>query len=124
MNELLKLIWVLLSAFALMGVIAMIPLDKYQEVYLDELHRIKTEPQRRMEATLRYIEAIENGEEDISNGILSTPPKKYYPAPIPRIKKAENNTTETTSHNQNKYEKPLYIRDKNNPNILHKYTEN
>ena len=78
MQNALKYIWITLTIFTLMGLISLIPFDKYQSMYLKEYHRIKSEPQRRVDATYRYIEAIENGLEDISNGILSEPPKKYY----------------------------------------------
>ena len=112
MHNALKYIWITLTIFTLMGLISLIPFDKYQSMYLKEYHRIKLEPQRRVDATYRYIEAIENGLEDISNGILSEPPKKYYTdietkkAPQPPIKK---------------YQKPLYVRDKHNPNIWYRY---
>ena len=112
MHNALKYIWITLTIFTLMGLISLIPFDKYQSMYLKEYHRIKSEPQRRVDATYRYIEAIENGLEDISNGILSEPPKKYYTnietkkAPQPPVKK---------------YQKPLYVRDKHNPNIWYRY---
>ena len=112
MHNALKYIWITLTIFTLMGLISLIPFDKYQSMYLKEYHRIKSEPQRRVDATYRYIEAIENGLEDISNGILSEPQKKYYTnietkkAPQPPVKK---------------YQKPLYVRDKHNPNIWYRY---
>ena len=112
MHNALKYIWITLTIFTLMGLISLIPFDKYQSMYLKEYHRIKSEPQRRVDATYRYIEAIENGLEDISNRILSEPPKKYYTnietkkAPQPPVKK---------------YQKPLYVRDKHNPNIWYRY---
>ena len=112
MHNALKYIWITLTIFTLMGLISLIPFDKYQSMYLKEYHRIKSEPQRRVDATYRYIEAIENGLEYISNGILSEPPKKYYTnietkkAPQPPVKK---------------YQKPLYVRDKHNPNIWYRY---
>lgn len=75
MQNALKYIWITLTIFTLMGLISLIPFDKYQSMYLKEYHRIKSEPQRKVDATYRYIEAIENGLEDISNGILSEPRK-------------------------------------------------
>ena len=71
---------------------------------------------------MRHIEAIENGKEDISKGILYSPPKKYY-RPINRSKiyKVTRSYSKVSSESKsdNKYQKPLYVRDRNNPNILH-----
>ena len=112
MHNALKYIWITLTIFTLMGLISLIPFDKYQSMYLKEYHRIKSEPQRRVDATYRYIEAIENGLEDISNGILSEPPKKYY---------TNNETKKAPQPPVKKYQKPLYVRDKHNPNIWYRY---
>ena len=108
-----KRVWIFVAATALMGLIANIPYKKYQKFYIDEYHRIQSFPQRRIDATNKYIEDIENGLIDISKGILTSPPKEYYSdydinyskklSPIPL----------------KKYQKPLYMRDKNNPKILH-----
>ncbi|MDE6138476.1 MAG: hypothetical protein K2F57_03310 [Candidatus Gastranaerophilales bacterium] len=112
MHNALKYIWILLTVFTLMGLMSLIPFDKYQGMYLKEYHRIKSEPQRRVDATYRYIEAIENGFEDISGGILSEPPKKYY-TELPAEKIPQTPVE--------KYKKPLYVRDKHNPNIWYRY---
>lgn len=112
MHNALKYIWITLTIFTLMGLISLIPFDKYQSMYLKEYHRIKSEPQRRVDATYRYIEAIENGLEDISNGILSEPPKKYY---------TDIETKKAPQLPVKKYQKPLYVRDKHNPNIWYRY---
>lgn len=112
MHNALKYIWIILTIFTLMGLISLIPFDKYQSMYLKEYHRIKSEPQRRVDATYRYIEAIENGFEDISSGILSEPPKKYY---------TDIETKKAPQAPAKKYQKPLYVRDKYNPNIWYRY---
>ena len=93
----------------------MVPLDKYQANYLREYRKIKSVPQERIDATYRYIEAIENGEEDISNGILIEPPKKYYKKSYEKIDKSSQPTADK------KYQKPLYIRDRNNPSKIYPY---
>lgn len=117
MHDLLKGIWIVLWIFTLLGVLSLIPLDKYERIYVNELRRVKSEPQRRVDATYRYIEAVEEGNEDISNGIFSDPPAKYYDNydynnsakyPLEKVK-------------ENKYSRPLYIRDKYNPKILYPY---
>lgn len=115
MRDLIKSIWILLAVFSILGLLSLVPLDKYQYNYMKEFRRIKSEPQRRIDATYRYIEAIENGEEDISKGILIEPPAKYYD------KFVDSTSSTTKSEDVGKYQKPLYIRDKNNPNILYRY---
>ncbi len=114
MHGALKYIWMTLVVFTLMGLISLIPFDKYQRAYLKEYHRIKSEPQRRVDATYRYIEAIESGLEDISNGISSEPPKKYY---------LEAEFKNISEQKVEKYKKPVYVRDKHNPNIWYRYRE-
>lgn len=112
MQDMIKGIWVVLFVFSILGVLSMLPVDKYQKAYLKEFHRIKSEPQRRVEATYRYIEAIESGEE-ASSELSPEPPAKYY--------------TDVTQHHNiqppppEPYKEPLYVRDKHNPNILHPY---
>lgn len=108
-----KRVWIFVAATALMGLIANIPYKKYQKAYLDEFHKIHYAPQRRIDATNKYIEDIENGLVDISNGILTTPPPKYY---------SDFDTKyvhKVTPIPLKKYQKPLYVRDKSNPKILH-----
>ena len=116
MRETIKWIWIILFVIFVMGIISLLPYDKYQSSYIREIYRLRAIPQERVDATYRYIEAVENGLEDLSNGISTEPPKKYY-----------NKTS--FSHNRQavrpvkKYSKPLYIRDKKNPNIWYRYRE-
>lgn len=114
MHDLLKGIWLVLCIFTLLGVLSLIPMDKYEKKYMKELYRVKSEPQRRVDATYRYIEAVEDGVEDISGGILTYPPAKYY-ANYDDQNKPSNRPKEIN------YSRPLYIRDKYNPNILYPY---
>ncbi|MBQ8459289.1 hypothetical protein IJ541_04210 [bacterium] len=114
MPDIIKQIWILLFVISLMGLLSMLPVEKYQKAYLNELNRIKTEPQRRIEATYRYIEAIEDGLEPTENGILYDPPEKFY----------EQSNQISQKISPKKYQKPLYIRDKKNPKILHPYPGN
>ncbi len=117
MHDFLKGLWIVLWIFTLLGILSLVPVDRYGRDYMKELNRIKSEPQRRIDATYRYIEAVEDGLEDISGGISSEPPAKYYDNPYGR-----NNASRTKNVvKDNKYAHPLYIRDKNNPNILYPY---
>lgn len=77
------------------------------------LKRIQSEPQRRVDAIYRYIEAIENGE-DTSAYISSEPPRKYYA-------QEETGNTLNKARPEQRYKRPLYVRDKHNPRILHPY---
>lgn len=122
MENFIKYTWMILVASGFLCLIVNLPYDAWQNAYFDEINRIQTAPQVRIDATYRYLEAIENGKEDVTKGILSSPPKKYY-RPIPRSKIFRVNRSyariNTTNRPYKKYQKPLYIRDKNNPKILH-----
>lgn len=113
MHETLKWIWTLLFVIFIIGMISLLPYEKYQAVYFNELYRMRSIPQERIDATYRYIEAVENGWEDTANGILTEPPRKYYSDLTPE----QPNQSPRTGK---KYSKPLYVRDKNNPNIWHR----
>jgi hypothetical protein len=111
MDDLIKYIWFTMVAFTMFGLLTLVPVGRYQKAYLDELHRIKMEPQERVNATYKYVEAVESGVEDVSKGILGAPPKKYFEQSIA--------TTQSKTQKSKKYSRPLYIRDKNNPRILY-----
>ncbi|MCM1339875.1 MAG: hypothetical protein NC191_09415 [Muribaculaceae bacterium] len=116
MHETIKYTWLCLAFFTLCGLLAMIPYDKMQKAYMSEYYRIKYEPLRRIEATYKYIDEIENGSINVDNGIDFETYLKSISTPIP--------TQKTASKPVKKYQKPLYVRDKNNPNILHPYRKN
>jgi hypothetical protein len=113
MDRLIKSLWFLMFAFTVFGLLSLIPIDKMQKAYLTNLNRAKQEPQRRVDATYRYVEAVESGDEDISKGISSQPPAKYYKDDVNTYDKVNN-------ANNRKFLYPLYIRDKHNPKILYK----
>ncbi len=108
MHGLLKKVWVVLFFFMILGLLAMVPLDKYQKAYLDEYHRIKAKPQKRVDAAYTYVEYLENGGEPTST---LTAPEAYNKTFRPR----------RVIFNDPRKRKPVYIRDKNNPKILHPY---
>lgn len=111
-----------MALFSVLSFIAQMPVDRSRMVFssLEELQRYKSEPQRRVDATFRYIEAIENGEELGEGGFLSVPPAKYYDEYVPKYKLSSLKTDEKTCNKP--YQRPLYIRDKHNPKILYPYT--
>lgn len=46
------------------GLIAMIPIGKYQRKYMHTYHRIKAKPQEHINRTYEYVEKVENSEVD------------------------------------------------------------
>ncbi len=112
MREILKLIWTFLFVIFILGMLSLIPYQKYQTMYFNELYRMRSIPQQRVDATYRYIEAVENGWEDLANGILTEPPRKYY---------SEPDKVHQSPSPEKKYSKPLYVRDKKNPYVWHRY---
>jgi hypothetical protein len=110
MERLIKNLWIILLVFTVFGLLSLIPIGRIQKAYLTSLHNVKQKPQKRVNATYRYVEAIEMGVEDVSKGILGEPPAKYY----------KNVVVTDNKVNNDKYAYPLYIRDKHNPNILYR----
>jgi len=110
MREFIKNIWLLLFIIFVMGLFTFIPIGKYQSAYFYELNKLRTAPQKRIDATYKYIEAIENGYIDTSGGVTQ-PPREYY-----------EEKQEKQSNPDKPYSRPLYIRDKNNPRILHPFS--
>ncbi len=131
MENFIKYTWMFLVASGFLCLVVNLPYSAWQNAYIDELNRIQTAPQVKIDATYRYLEAIESGKEDISNGILQTPPKKYYRKipreQIRRVSRAyasldydmELPRRKPQTKVQKKYQKPLYRRDPKNPKILH-----
>ena len=132
MENLIKYVWITVAIMGSFAMIVGLPFDAWSNAYRNEVSRIQMIPLRRIDATNRYIEAIENGQEDISKGIKPNPPKKYYrDIPSKNVKRIgrlyiydytpqEPDEETEESRQAKKYQKPLYRRDKDNPNILHK----
>ncbi len=114
MRETLNIIWAVLFTIFIMGLLMLIPYKKYQTAYKTYIHKYRSMPQERVNATYKYVDAVENGLENTSNGILTEPPKKYYSVHFPKRQEISHNT-------DNKYATPLYIRDKHNPYLWHRY---
>lgn len=129
MEKFIKYAWIVIAVTGSFGMLVNLPYDIWEQAYMNEVHKIQLVPLRRIDATNRYIEAIESGQEDISKGIKSAPPKKYYrEIPYQNVKRVgrlyiyddypEHDIQEAPE--EKKYAKPLYRRDKDNPYILHK----
>lgn len=98
----LRKIWVILFAFMIFGLLAWVPVDKYQKSYMNKLHKEKAKPQKRINEAYKYVEKIEEGSID------STPQKEVRLKPKKQIHTGR---------------KPFFIRDKKNPNILYPYKD-
>lgn len=106
MEHFLRKIWVVLLAFTVFGILSWVPVDKYQKVYLDEFHRIKAKPQKRVDYAYKYVEYIEEGGDPNSRQSI-----------MPDFREKQ-----IARRNLNpRYRKPYYIRDKYNRNILRPY---
>lgn len=71
---------------------------------MKEFHKVKSAPQKRVDAAYTYVEKVESGEigETSEQNPLQVKKRIFIP--------------------QNpRHRKPIYIRDKNNPKILHPY---
>ena len=95
------------------GMILNAPIEKWQKAYIKFVMNYRNAPQKRIDDTYKYVENLENGEIDyqIEENTFS---KKA------QLNKMPPQTNHTRQNNNEKYVKPLYIRDKNNPRILHK----
>lgn len=111
MHDFVKHIWIILVISTAFSLIGYIMTSQFQPSFMRELNKIQSIPQQRIDATYRYIEAIESGEITPSDTLSSEPPKKYY---------KEQTRASSQSSLSAKYQKPLYVRDKRNPCILHK----
>lgn len=115
--DILKKFFIVLIAFTILGLISMIPLGKYKKAYMKKRQQYRSAPQIHVDATELYVEAVMDGEEDVSDGVKARAPRKYY---LPFLQ------DEATLENKKvvkirKYDKPLFVRDKNNPKILVPY---
>lgn len=90
-----------------------VPIEEYQRAYIDEITRIKSEPQRRIDEIYKYIEAIENGEIDAPEPVVVNNNRDNFK----NIEKVKNETSKTDKP----FQRPLYVRDDKDPNILHPY---
>ena len=118
-HDILKKFFLVLIAFTILGLISMIPMGKYQKAYNKQRLRYRNAPQEHVEATERYVDAIMDGEEDVSKGIKARAPRKYY---LPFFNK-DKNEVEHAKIKVRKYDKPLYVRDKSNPKVLRPYNK-
>lgn len=102
MMSFLKKMWVILFAFTIFGMLAWVPIDKYQKLYMNKLHQEKAKPQKRVDEAYKYVEKVEEG-------AIDTTPQETI-----QVKPKKDAQTGR---------KPFFVRDKNNPNILYPYKD-
>lgn len=119
MSDILKYLWIGTATFCVLALIASIPVAKYQTTFKGFLYKQKYAPQARLNAAQKYMDAYERGEiSDIYQFGYSPEFINYY--------HQELNTGFSPVKNGKdfpKYSRPLYLRDKNNPEILYPYSE-
>ncbi len=100
MNNILKWFLIALGIYIFLSAVTyFLPLEKYQNTYLNYIHAFKNKPQEHIDKQINYANRVHNGEIEYNQPI-------YTPKQVPE----QNFTTR----------KPYYRRDKNNPKILHK----
>ena len=112
-----KVFWVLI-AFTILGLISMIPFARYQKMYNDKRQQYRRSPQIHVDATELYVEAVMEGDEDTTDGVKTRAPRKYY---LPFLNNDNKTSEEKSTAKVRKYDKPLYVRDKDDPRILRPY---
>lgn len=119
MDNNLKKIYAWLFIFMIFGLLAYIPVEKYQKKYIETYHQIQNVPQEHIIKNYKYADYVQE------HGIFS----RYTYAiffKYPRVLNSSGNKQiqpSTPEHvfSDPKYSKPHFIRDKKNPNILHPY---
>ncbi|MBR1618440.1 hypothetical protein IJ674_00935 [bacterium] len=99
------LIFILIFIF-ISACFTFIPIKKYQSNYFKFIKDFRNKPQEHFDKQIEYANYIEQNDE--------------LPADL-EIKKTNLPSLKKTSRTVEKKMKPKYIRDKNNPNILHPY---
>jgi len=118
MNDTLKFIWVGLIIFCIIGLLVSVPVEKAQTKLQKSILKHKLAPQARLDATNKYLELYEKGNiDEIYSFGVSPELKNMYDIELNK-KVSEYEDKTPRAH----VRRPLYIRDKNNPNILYKYS--
>ena len=87
---------------------------------MQEFHRLQDEPQRRINAISEFVQDFETGKSSLSVDKFY---KELEKESKPKVKfSSQFNLWAYKSYR--KYAQPLYVRDKNNRNILRPYNQN
>ncbi len=121
MNDTLKIVWGCLILFCVIGIVFSVPVENSQSQIKRAILKKRLAPLARLEATQKYLDEYEKGTFD-EVYMFGDSPKFKSMYSIELEKKLSETEAKEENSNSN-IRKPLYIRDKNNPNILYKYTE-
>ena len=125
MSDFFKNLWILFFVLMILAILMGTPIERSQHEYYSEINKIKSTPQRRVDATAKYVEAIDEGTEDLSQGLNMIPPRKYYvdseDEEYYKIIPNSHAHNQTSIQYEQRKIKPKYKRDKNNPKILYPY---
>ena len=95
------------------GLFAMTPVDKYQKSYVNAYRKIYAKPQLHLDANYKYADYIDDGgDSKVANRLF-----KKWANDYSSILKEEPKVYTKKSI------KPYFVRDKNNPRILHPYRQ-
>lgn len=118
MKGIVKTAYIILIVTTIFSMFTYFLVTYLQPIYYNEVKKIKNLPQDKIEAIYKYVEAIETGQINTEKGYSTQPPKGFYK------KETEQMVSDSIqADGQKHYSKPLYVRDKNNPKILHRYKE-
>lgn len=117
MHGFLHKIWVVLFAFMIFGMLALVPVDKYQKSYMATIHRVQKRPQWHLDANYKYADYMEDGGDSQTANKLFV---KWVKGEFIGENSEQKNFKKVPSTSKRK---PYFIRDKYNPNILHPYRQ-
>lgn len=116
MNDFFKYLWLWAILFTIFALLAAIPVTKYEKKFKNYAIKRHYIPQMHIDAAHRYLEAVESGEID----------NIYQFGYAPEYLRMLDNSYERYGSTDSKpippkTIRPLYIRDKNNPEIIYPY---
>lgn len=111
MKFMLKIIALLIFTIVVFSMLFSIHVEKYQKEYFTIIKQIQNKPQEHLDRQYKYAENFEK----YDTFYPETEQKQSKPKVIQKTQQ------KTQTHTERKHYTPLYIRDKNNPNILHPY---
>ncbi|MBE7712229.1 MAG: hypothetical protein E7Z87_00625 [Cyanobacteria bacterium SIG26] len=120
MRDSFKYTWIVLCICCGFAVLmSLIPFAAWQKAYMAEYHRIKSEPQQRIDATFQYLDGVEN----------VVTPEQFYNKMLedsqnPTLKQKLITEEYKPKKTVKPYQKPLFLRDKNHPEKIKPYRSN
>jgi len=116
MNDVLKYLWLWAILFTIFALLAAIPVAKYEKKFRNYAIKRHYIPQMHIDAAHKYLDAVESGEIDDIYQFGYAP---EYLRMLDNSYEGYGNTGSKPA--QSRVIRPLYIRDKNNPEIIYPY---